>query len=192
MVCVADRSFVVSDSPDNVSSPYYLRLPRPSLDDLIISYKIWSNLCPRSTAYVQIPKLAEFYPENCFTRNVCCSNAFSRTSQSPFHTLVGDLQQHQTQGIGKAQMNCSMVSLSSVKPAAYQYEISLHLSTFCRISQASLDDSPLNVSLAIADSALLLYFRLLLLSVCPFITILFLPCRFYSFHPFSTAYHASS
>ncbi|CAD5336184.1 unnamed protein product (mitochondrion) [Arabidopsis thaliana] len=94
MVCVADRSFVVSDSPDNVSSPYYLRLPRPSLDDLIISYKIWSNLCPRSTAYVQIPKLAEFYPENCFTRN----NAFSRTSQSPFHTLVGDLQQHQTQG----------------------------------------------------------------------------------------------
>jgi len=71
MVCVADRSFVVSDSPDNVSSPYYLRwssgsgstlngsnyaglcicwlkrsfidgsLPRPSLDDLIISYKIW-------------------------------------------------------------------------------------------------------------------------------------------------------
>lgn len=30
--------------------------------------------------------------------SVCCSNAFSRTSQSPFHTLVGDLQQHQTQG----------------------------------------------------------------------------------------------
>lgn len=157
--------------------------------------------------------------------SVCCSNAFSRTSQSPFHTLVGATTTSNAR-VSVSFMACEgllrrecaieqklfdfclclsfwaalakhrwIVQWSLFPPWSQQHINTRSLYTcqpFCRISQASLADSPLNVSLAIADSALLLYFRLFLLSVCPFITILFLPCRFYSFHPFSTAYHASS